>query len=48
MATAMTRYAHVLWVDPPLSGVTPARLRGEIGGRDPALAVGRRRPGSPG
>jgi teichuronic acid biosynthesis glycosyltransferase TuaH len=32
MATEMTRYARVLWVDPPVSAVTPARLRGDIGG----------------
>jgi len=32
MATELTRYARVLWVDPPVSAMTPARLRGEIGG----------------
>ena len=32
MATEMTRYGRVLWVDPPVSAVTPARLRGDIGG----------------
>jgi len=32
MARAMTRYARVLWVDPPVSAVTPARRRGDIGG----------------
>jgi len=32
MATELTRYARVLWVDPPVSAVTPARRRGEIGG----------------
>jgi teichuronic acid biosynthesis glycosyltransferase TuaH len=39
MATEMTRYAPVLWVDPPLSAVTPARLRGQVaGGIVPALS----------
>jgi teichuronic acid biosynthesis glycosyltransferase TuaH len=44
MATAMTRYARVLWVDPPISLVTPARLRREIdGGIMPSLSdVGER------
>jgi teichuronic acid biosynthesis glycosyltransferase TuaH len=32
MAKEMTRYARVLWVDPPVSAVTPARRRGDIGG----------------
>jgi teichuronic acid biosynthesis glycosyltransferase TuaH len=32
MAREMTRYARVLWVDPPVSAVTPARRRGDIGG----------------
>jgi teichuronic acid biosynthesis glycosyltransferase TuaH len=32
MAKEMTRYAHVLWVDPPVSAVTPARRRRDIGG----------------
>ena len=32
MATEMTRYTRVLWVDPPVSAVTPTRLRGETGG----------------
>jgi teichuronic acid biosynthesis glycosyltransferase TuaH len=32
MAEQMTRYARVLWVDPPVSAVTPARRRGDIGG----------------
>ena len=32
MASAMTRHANVLWVDPPLSVVTPARLSGENAG----------------
>jgi teichuronic acid biosynthesis glycosyltransferase TuaH len=32
MARAMTRYARVLWVDPPISAATPARRRGDIGG----------------
>jgi teichuronic acid biosynthesis glycosyltransferase TuaH len=32
MAQEMTRYARVLWVDPPVSAVTPARLRGDVGG----------------
>ncbi len=31
MATAMTRHGRILWVDPPISPLTPARLRGEIG-----------------
>lgn len=38
LAMALTRYARVLWVDPPVSPVTPARLRGEVsGGLLPAL-----------
>ena len=38
LAMALTRYARVLWVDPPLSPVSPARLRGEVsGGLVPAL-----------
>jgi teichuronic acid biosynthesis glycosyltransferase TuaH len=32
VAMEMTRYARVLWVDPPVSAVTPARVRGDIGG----------------
>lgn len=32
LAMELTRYAHVLWVDPPVSAVTPARLRGEVSG----------------
>lgn len=32
LAMALTRYARVLWVDPPVSPVTPARLRGEVSG----------------
>jgi glycosyltransferase involved in cell wall biosynthesis len=40
MATEMTRYARVLWVDPPVSAVTPARLRGDIkGGIRPSLSA---------
>jgi teichuronic acid biosynthesis glycosyltransferase TuaH len=39
MAEEMTRYARVLWVDPPVSAVTPGRLRGEVaGGITPALS----------
>jgi teichuronic acid biosynthesis glycosyltransferase TuaH len=39
MALAMTRHARVLWVDPPLSALTPARLRGEnAGGITPSLS----------
>lgn len=39
MATAMTRYAPVLWVDPPLSAITPARLGGRVtGGIVPSLS----------
>jgi teichuronic acid biosynthesis glycosyltransferase TuaH len=39
MASAMTRHADVLWVDPPLSVVTPARLSGEnAGGLIPSLS----------
>ena len=38
LAMALTRYARVLWVNPPVSPVTPARLRGEVsGGLLPAL-----------
>lgn len=32
LAMELTRYAHVLWVDPPVSAVTPARLSGEVSG----------------
>ena len=32
IAQEMTRYARVLWVDPPVSAVTRARRRGDIGG----------------
>jgi teichuronic acid biosynthesis glycosyltransferase TuaH len=32
LAMALTRYARVLWVDPPVSPVTPARLRGQVSG----------------
>ena len=32
MAKEMTLYARVLWVDPPVSAVTTARRRGDIGG----------------
>jgi teichuronic acid biosynthesis glycosyltransferase TuaH len=32
MAMAMTRYARILWVDPPLSLISPARRRREGGG----------------
>jgi teichuronic acid biosynthesis glycosyltransferase TuaH len=40
MASAMTRHANVLWVDPPLSVVTPARLSGEnAGGLTPSLSA---------
>ena len=40
MAREMTRYAHVLWVDPPVSAVTPARRRGDIsGGIVPSLSA---------
>jgi teichuronic acid biosynthesis glycosyltransferase TuaH len=40
MAREMTRYAHVLWVDPPVSAVTPARLRGDVsGGILPSLSA---------
>jgi teichuronic acid biosynthesis glycosyltransferase TuaH len=39
MASAMTRHANVLWVDPPLSMMTPARLSGEnAGGLTPSLS----------
>jgi teichuronic acid biosynthesis glycosyltransferase TuaH len=39
MAQEMTRYARVLWVDPPVSAVTPGRLRGEVaGGVMPSLS----------
>ncbi|MGO9221533.1 MAG: glycosyltransferase [Streptosporangiaceae bacterium] len=39
MAAAMTRYAPVLWVDPPLSVITPARLSGRVtGGIVPSLS----------
>jgi teichuronic acid biosynthesis glycosyltransferase TuaH len=39
MVTAMTRYAPVLWVDPPLSVITPARLSGRVtGGIVPSLS----------
>ena len=39
LASAMTRHADVLWVDPPLSVVTPVRLRGEnAGGLAPSLS----------
>ncbi|CAM3451583.1 glycosyltransferase [Kibdelosporangium persicum] len=31
LAEALTRHADVLWVDPPVSPVTPARFRGESG-----------------
>ncbi len=30
MAREMTRYARVLWVDPPVSAMTPARRHGDI------------------
>ena len=33
LAMALTRYARVLWVDPPVSAVSPRRLRGEVSGR---------------
>ena len=47
MAAAMTRYAPVLWVDPPLSVITPARLSGRVtGGIVPSLSEPA--PGSPG
>ena len=47
MVTEMTRYAPVLWVDPPLSVITPARLRGRVsGGIVPSLSGPA--PGSPG
>jgi glycosyltransferase involved in cell wall biosynthesis len=40
MAQEMTRYARVLWVDPPVSAVTPGRLRGEVaGGLMPTLSA---------
>jgi len=40
MAQEMTRYARVLWVDPPVSAVTPGRLRGEVaGGIMPSLST---------
>jgi teichuronic acid biosynthesis glycosyltransferase TuaH len=40
MAQEMTRYARVLWVDPPVSAVTPGRLRGEVaGGITPSLST---------
>jgi teichuronic acid biosynthesis glycosyltransferase TuaH len=40
MAMAMTRYARVLWVDPPVSAVTPARVRGDVsGGVLPSLSA---------
>jgi len=32
LALAMTRHARVLWVDPPVSALTPARVGGEVGG----------------
>jgi teichuronic acid biosynthesis glycosyltransferase TuaH len=39
IVTEMTRYAPVLWVDPPLSVITPARLRGQVtGGIVPSLS----------
>jgi teichuronic acid biosynthesis glycosyltransferase TuaH len=39
MAQEMTRYARVMWVDPPVSAVTPGRLRGEVaGGITPSLS----------
>ncbi|MGH3122904.1 MAG: hypothetical protein ACRDND_18035, partial [Streptosporangiaceae bacterium] len=39
LAMAMTRHAQVLWVDPQLSMVTPARLRGQVsGGLTPSLS----------
>ena len=47
MVTAMTRHARVLWVDPPLSVITPARLSGRVtGGIVPSLSEPA--PGSPG
>ncbi len=47
MAVAMTRYAPVLWVDPPLSVITPARLSGRVTSRIvPSLS--QPAPGSPG
>jgi teichuronic acid biosynthesis glycosyltransferase TuaH len=40
MAQEMTRYARVLWVDPPVSALTPGRLRGEVaGGLMPTLSA---------
>ena len=40
MAQEMTRYARVLWVDPPVSAVTPGRVRGEVaGGLMPSLSA---------
>jgi teichuronic acid biosynthesis glycosyltransferase TuaH len=39
MATEMTRHAPVLWVDPPLSVITPDRLSGRVtGGIVPSLS----------
>jgi teichuronic acid biosynthesis glycosyltransferase TuaH len=39
MVTEMTRHAPVLWVDPPLSVITPARLKGRVsGGIIPSLS----------
>jgi teichuronic acid biosynthesis glycosyltransferase TuaH len=39
IVTEMTRHAPVLWVDPPLSVITPARLRGRVnGGIVPSLS----------
>jgi teichuronic acid biosynthesis glycosyltransferase TuaH len=31
MAAALTRHARVLWVDPPVSALTPASRRGDVG-----------------
>ena len=39
MVTEMTRHAPVLWVDPPLSAISPARLKGRAsGGVVPSLS----------
>jgi teichuronic acid biosynthesis glycosyltransferase TuaH len=40
MAKEMTRYARVLWVDPPVSAMTSARRRGDVdGGILPSLSA---------
>ncbi|WP_436640333.1 glycosyltransferase [Microbaculum sp. FT89] len=44
VATELTRYATVLWVDPPVTFLTPVRRRQEVG----AVPWPRLRPGIPG